>query len=78
MTVIKVTNNLVRLTVKFKTGTLQFDISFYCSDGDSIPDHYDNCPKVPNADQTDTDEDGLGDQIFHIPFLLTSTDCFEL
>jgi hypothetical protein len=30
-------------------------------DGDSIADTADNCPTVPNADQTDTDGDGLGD-----------------
>ena len=31
------------------------------SDGDGIPDEEDNCPDVPNADQTVTDGDGLGD-----------------
>lgn len=33
------------------------------SDGDNIPDPYDNCPNVgyPNPDQTDTDGDGKGD-----------------
>ncbi|KAB2837326.1 hypothetical protein F9K50_11265, partial [bacterium] len=30
-------------------------------DGDGIPDNVDNCPTVPNADQTDTDKDGIGD-----------------
>jgi hypothetical protein len=30
-------------------------------DGDGIADTTDNCPTVPNADQTDTDGDGLGD-----------------
>ena len=31
------------------------------SDGDGVPDSVDNCPLVPNADQTDTDGDGFGD-----------------
>lgn len=31
------------------------------TDRDGIPDVDDNCPTVPNADQTDTDGDGLGD-----------------
>lgn len=31
------------------------------SDGDGIADSADNCPNVANADQIDTDNDGLGD-----------------
>jgi choice-of-anchor A domain-containing protein len=31
------------------------------SDGDGITDGQDNCPTEPNADQQDTDEDGMGD-----------------
>ena len=31
------------------------------ADGDSVPDSDDNCPDVPNPDQTDTDFDGIGD-----------------
>jgi hypothetical protein len=31
------------------------------TDGDGIVDSVDNCPLVANADQTDTDEDGVGD-----------------
>ena len=31
------------------------------SDGDGVPDVNDNCPAVPNSDQTDTDQDGEGD-----------------
>jgi hypothetical protein len=30
-------------------------------DGDEIPDAFDNCPFVPNADQLDSDDDGVGD-----------------
>jgi hypothetical protein len=29
-------------------------------DGDGVDDRYDNCPSVPNPDQTDTDNDGAG------------------
>lgn len=31
------------------------------TDNDSIPDPFDNCPEIANADQLDTDEDGYGD-----------------
>jgi hypothetical protein len=31
------------------------------TDGDGVADTADNCPSVPNADQTDGDHDGLGD-----------------
>jgi thrombospondin type 3 repeat protein len=31
------------------------------SDGDGIPDNGDNCPNVANPDQSDADEDGIGD-----------------
>jgi hypothetical protein len=30
-------------------------------DGDGVPDGVDNCPDVPNADQSDTNVDGVGD-----------------
>jgi hypothetical protein len=31
------------------------------TDGDGVPDELDNCPTVPNADQKDSDFDGVGD-----------------
>jgi hypothetical protein len=31
------------------------------ADGDEIPDAFDNCPGVPNPDQSDSDGDGVGD-----------------
>ncbi len=31
------------------------------TDGDGIPDDSDNCPQVSNADQMDTNQDGVGD-----------------
>lgn len=30
-------------------------------DGDGIPDDEDNCPSIPNTEQNDADEDGVGD-----------------
>ena len=40
-----------------------FSCNFRLSDfdGDRVPDSGDNCLDVSNPDQTDTDEDGLGD-----------------
>ena len=32
------------------------------TDGDGVPDESDNCPNVANADQLDTDSDGLGNE----------------
>ncbi len=32
------------------------------SDKDGVPDNVDNCPDVDNAEQLDTDDDGLGDE----------------
>jgi hypothetical protein len=37
------------------------------SDGDGIPDACDNCPWIPNGDQTDTDGDGIGDACDNCP-----------
>ena len=31
------------------------------ADGDGVPDSIDNCPGVPNADQVDSNRDGVGD-----------------
>ena len=30
--------------------------SIFCRDGDGIPNEYDNCDKIPNGEQTDTDK----------------------
>jgi hypothetical protein len=41
-------------------GTNVFDLN--CDrDGDGIPNDEDNCPDFPNPDQSDIDEDGIGD-----------------
>ncbi|UCH87405.1 MAG: thrombospondin type 3 repeat-containing protein, partial [Dehalococcoidia bacterium] len=37
------------------------------TDGDGIPDEVDNCPTVPNTDQTDSDGDGVGDACDNCP-----------
>ncbi len=40
------------------------------ADGDAIPDNLDNCPSVPNFDQADVDNDGIGnlcDNCYHHP-----------
>jgi cysteine-rich repeat protein len=31
------------------------------ADGDEVPDALDNCPEIPNVDQADLDQDGVGD-----------------
>jgi hypothetical protein len=36
-------------------------------DGDGIRDNVDNCPNVPNPDQTDSDGDGVGDACDNCP-----------
>lgn len=38
-----------------------FQLSRVTSDADGIQDNLDNCPNNANADQLDTDGDGLGD-----------------
>jgi hypothetical protein len=38
-----------------------FPAPFSDSDSDGIPDDVDNCPATPNADQADTDGNGVGD-----------------
>jgi MYXO-CTERM domain-containing protein len=41
--------------------TFVWTVALPDADGDGVPDEVDNCPGVPNADQIDTDHDGLGD-----------------
>lgn len=37
------------------------------SDADGVPDSYDNCPGIPNSDQTDRDGEGIGDACDNCP-----------
>jgi hypothetical protein len=43
-------------------GDLEIDEDRPDTDGDTISDAIDNCPETPNADQTDVDGNGLGDE----------------
>ena len=38
------------------------------ADSDGVADSSDNCPSVPNAEQTDSDQDGTGDACDTTPF----------
>ena len=40
-----------------------FLISIRYRDGDSVINAFDNCVDVPNADQSDVDNDGKGDTV---------------
>ena len=41
--------------------TAEWYVELSHSDGDGIPDVYDNCPEIENIDQADQDGDGIGD-----------------
>ncbi len=54
----------LRLEVRARrqtTGALELSAAAPDSDGDSIPDAFDNCPQVSNADQADATAGGMGD-----------------
>ncbi|MBM4466915.1 MAG: hypothetical protein FJ014_15415 [Chloroflexi bacterium] len=46
---------------------LEVDLGVPDSDGDGVYDGADNCPLVPNPNQTDTDGDGVGDACDNCP-----------
>ena len=41
----------------------KLNIIYHIRDGDGVLDQYDNCPDLPNADQSDTDDDKQGKAI---------------
>ena len=45
----------------YDMGTYEHQGEIVDSDDDGIPDHEDNCPTIENEDQSDVDEDGIGD-----------------
>ena len=58
------------LTTSSAGGTLRLSVtasSVPDRDGDGVNDCHDNCPTVPNPDQTDTDGDGVGDACDRCP-----------
>jgi Thrombospondin type 3 repeat len=47
---------------QFNAASLSLDVAYADdTDGDSVTNARDNCPSVPNADQIDSDGDGIGD-----------------
>ncbi|WP_437580263.1 thrombospondin type 3 repeat-containing protein [Sorangium sp. So ce887] len=51
---------LLGMTATEQAGVVNWDLNDD-ADGDGANDDGDNCPSVPNSDQTDTDDDGPGD-----------------
>ncbi len=49
------------LAVLWGKGAVPWGMAGPDVDGDGVPNAHDNCPATPNADQADTDGDGLGD-----------------
>ena len=49
-------------------------------DGDGILDDFDNCPDLPNSDQSDIDADGLGKSSLSLAVILSNAhdDTFQL
>ncbi len=60
---------IIRLGGVTGGGTGQLAVQCACpdSDGDGVCDAFDNCPSVPNPDQSDRDGDGVGDACDNCP-----------
>lgn len=56
----RISKGIARWTSDFTPPTEQYGPPVD-TDGDGVPDYEDNCPDISNEDQTDTDEDGVGD-----------------
>lgn len=54
---------IARVTIGDKGSLFRLDINNADpdDDDDGVPDYEDNCPGMPNADQADMDDDGVGD-----------------
>ena len=68
-TVVIIANDSANLSANM---TNKFELINVCgndSDGDGIGDACDNCPSVPNSNQSDIDNDGVGDACDNCPYV---------
>ena len=48
-------------SIRWEWNGSSFEVAVIDSDGDGVSDALDNCPDTPNSDQSDIDNDGIGD-----------------